>query len=96
MSNGIRLAPLGYQQVTGMSAATALTAIPPGIVVCTLQAEAQNIRYRDDGVAPTGSVGNLLFAGLDPVLYTGTVSALQFIQTSSGAILNVAFYRLAG
>jgi hypothetical protein len=92
----VRLLPLGYQQLTSISSAAPLSNIPPGMVVCTLQAEVENVRYRDDGEAPTASVGNLLVAGQEPFLYTGTVSALQFIAATAGAILNVSFYRVAG
>lgn len=96
--SALRMLPLGYEQLTSTiaSSAAGLTNIPPGMVVCTLQAEGQNVRYRDDGVAPTATVGMLLEAGAAPFLYTGTVSALKFIAATSGGILNASFYRIAG
>lgn len=37
------------------------------------------IRFRDDGTAPTASVGARLPAGLQPYLYQGDIHKLQFI-----------------
>ena len=89
--------PLGYQQIAagGLAAATKLTLptalagfVPTYIVI---QAEAQAVRWRDDGIAPTAAVGMQIAAGgeLD---YTGDPSTIQFIQAVGGAILNVSFY----
>ncbi len=91
-----RYAALGYAQLTGMSAATtfasASVTIPAGTTHILMRAETQNVRWRDDGVAPTGTVGNLLATGDGAFLYGGPASKLQFIQATSGAILNVSFY----
>ena len=87
--------PLGYQQITGLTAAASLT-VPTGTTDVLLSAEGAPVRFRDDGVAPTTSVGMLLPIGVVPYLYSGTVSALQFIQASATGILNVSFYRRAG
>lgn len=57
-----------------------------------IQAEAQDIRWTDDGeTVPTAAIGMLLKA--NTVLeYEGDLSKFQFIQTTAGAILNVSFY----
>lgn len=88
---------LGYQQLTGMSGSTALT-VPATATVAEICVEAQGIRYRDDGVAPTGTVGMPIASGTC-FQYTGTSSvsvapltAIRFIQQTSGAILNVSYY----
>lgn len=92
--SGIRRVPCGYQQVT-VTTLQPLT-IPancngvPSLVVIT--AEAQAVRYRDDGVAPTSSVGMPLVVGV-AVEYQGTASALQFIAQTSGGIVNALFYK---
>jgi hypothetical protein len=91
-----RFVPLGYAQLTSAiaSSAAGLT-VPPGATMVLLQAEAQAVRFRDDGAAPSASVGMLIPVGA-PLEYTGTLTALQFIAEDSGAILNVSFYRAAG
>jgi len=82
----------GYQQVSDVSTASSLT-VPPGSEVVLLQAETQNIRWRDDGVAPTASTGMLLVAGASPFPYMGkNLESLQFIEAMPIAKLNVAFY----
>ena len=95
-----RYQALGYAQLTGMSAATtfksASVTVPGGTTHVLLKAEAQNVRWRDDGTAPTSTVGMLMTTTDQPFLYSGPMSALQFIQATAGAILNVAFYGLAG
>lgn len=88
-----RYVPLGYVQLTTTiaSAAAALT-VPAGANMVLLQAETQAVRFRDDGTAPTASVGMLVPVGV-AFQYTGTLTALQFIAATSGAILDVSFYR---
>lgn len=83
--------PLGYQQITGMSGATLLT-VPATARVAEIVVEAQGIRYRDDGTAPTSTVGIPVAAGVS-FQYSGNLSGIQFIQQTSGAILNVSYYR---
>jgi hypothetical protein len=84
---------LGFRQIAagGLAGAVGLT-IDAGTEAVQVQPEAQNVRYRDDGVAPTATVGFTLFAG---TLYTFSVAqaaSMQFIQVAAGAILNYANY----
>lgn len=88
---GLTHVPLGYQQITTLTAATKLT-VPAGATMAVITAEAQAVRYRDDGVAPTATVGMPVAVGA-PFQYSGTLSAMQFIAQTSGAILNVSYYR---
>lgn len=92
---GIRRTPCGYQQITSLSAATLLT-IPPACganpTLAVITAEAQAVRYRDDGSAPTATVGMPVAIAV-AVSYEGTVSKIQFIEQTGGAKLNVLFYR---
>ena len=87
--------PLGYQQLTGLTAVQSLT-VPTGTTDVLLSAEGAPIRFRDDGTAPAAGVGMLLPVAVAPYLYSGNVSALQFIQASATSTLNVSFYRRAG
>ena len=89
--SGIRYAALGYQQITDLSAATALT-IPTGATTAVIVAEAQAVRYRDDGTSPTASVGQPVAVGVS-VTYTGPMSKVKFIEQTSGAKLNVLYYK---
>lgn len=85
--------PLGFQQITSLSSSTALT-IPTGATFATVTVEAQGIRYRDDGTAPTGTVGMPLAAGQSQT-FSGAaeLAALRFILQTSGAILDVSYYK---
>lgn len=83
--------PLGYQQLTSVTSSTALT-VPSSAGQALLQAESANVRWRDDGVAPTGGVGMLIEAG-ETVLYQGDLTAVRVIQAAGGAILNVSYYQ---
>jgi hypothetical protein len=93
---------LGYAQHTSTGSAFKLSTAPAaGIALPTdsdkkpscvlLQAEAKNLRWRDDGTAPTSTVGFILYAGQE-FLYDGDLSKIQFIQTESGSILNCCYY----
>lgn len=88
---GVRYAPLGYQQITSLSAATGLT-VPARATTAVIIPEAQAVRYRDDGTNPSATVGQPLAVGVS-ITYTGTLSAIKFIEQTSGAKLNVLYYR---
>lgn len=91
----IQFVPLGYQPLTTLTAAQKLT-VPPGANFALIKAEAQAVRWRDDGVAPTTSVGMPMLATDNALEYSGTLTNLQFIAETTGAILNVSYYRIAG
>jgi hypothetical protein len=89
---------MGYQQITSLSSSTALT-VPqrnqsglsgtPSIAIIT--PESQAVRWRDDGVAPTASVGMPLAAGVT-LQYDGDITKIRFIEQTAGAKLNVTYY----
>jgi len=82
---------LGYQQLTSIDASSALT-IPAGTAYCVFQCEAQAIRWRDDGTAPTASVGFPLAVAVNYTYDAGQLSALRVISQVAGAKLNVVYY----
>lgn len=84
------LRPLGYQQITSLSSATSLT-VPRGAIVALIQPETQAVRWRDDGTAPTASVGMPLAVG-ETLPYTGYLENLRFIEQVASAKLNIAYY----
>jgi hypothetical protein len=82
--------PLGYQQIIGAVAATALT-VPAGSVYCIIQTEAQALRWRDDGVNPTAAIGYPLAVG-NELVYTGQLDAFRLIQIAATATINICYY----
>jgi ABC-type nickel/cobalt efflux system permease component RcnA len=81
---------LGYQQITSLSASTALT-VPVGATMALIVAETQAVRWRDDGTAPTATVGMPLATGTS-LSYDGDLKAIRFIQQTASAVLNVSYY----
>ena len=89
---------IGYQQITSLSSAQSLT-VPlldktglnqkPTFALIT--PEAQNVRWRDDGVAPTATVGMPLAVGVT-LQYDGDLSKIQFIEQAGSAKLNISYY----
>lgn len=84
------LTPKGYQQIVGAAAAVGLTP-PVGARMATIVVEEQNVRWRDDGVNPTATVGMLLTVGT-PLQYTGNLAAIKFIEVAASTTLNIAYY----
>jgi hypothetical protein len=80
-------APLGFQQISP-SAATLLT-VPAGTTLAVI-VSAASFTWRDDGTAPTTTVGMVWPANL-PLYYAGQIGALQVIN-SSGTV-NVSYYK---
>jgi len=89
---------LGYQQITGLSGATFLTVpvknlsgLAGGPSIALITPEAQAVRWRDDGVAPTSTVGMPLAVGVT-LQYDGDLTQIRFIEQAGGAILNISYY----
>jgi hypothetical protein len=89
---------LGYQQITSLSASTGLTipqvdlnglACKPSIAI--IVAEGTAVRWRDDDVAPTATVGMPLATGVT-LQYDGDLSKIKFIEQTASAKLNVTYY----
>lgn len=83
--------PLGYQQITAVPTGTFLT-VPTGARMVQICVETQAIRYRDDGTAPTASVGMPVPAATC-FTYSGSLPAIQFIQQTGTAVLDALYYR---
>lgn len=81
---------LGYQQITNLSAAVGLT-VPQGATRALIAPLSKDIRWRDDGVAPTASVGMPVTAGTY-LSYDGDLKNIKFIETAASAEINVTYY----
>lgn len=82
---------LGYQQITSLSGATALT-VPAGTSFAVIVPQTQAVRWRDDGTNPTASVGMPLAIG-DVLIYDSwSIAALKFIEQTASAALNISYY----
>jgi hypothetical protein len=99
--------PLGYQQIldAALGSAVGLTMptqsatnvpggwaaqIPVGYAIIQNSGTAA-VRWRDDGTAPTATIGMLLAAGAE-LDYVGDISKIQFIHVAAGAQLEVSLY----
>jgi hypothetical protein len=66
--------------------------IPDGTILIVVQPEAQAVRYRDDGTAPTAAIGQPLAVG-QVLQYTAqNAKQLRFTSQVAGAVLNCTFY----
>jgi len=81
---------LGYQQITATGTSVGLT-VPTGATFAMIVGEAQSVRWRDDGVDPTTTVGMPLSVGVD-FSYDGDLNRIRLIAATTGAIINVSYY----
>lgn len=85
-----RRVALGYQQIGTLTTAQSLT-VPAGAISALIVCEAQAVRWRDDGVAPTASVGMPLAVGAYLEL-SGDLSGVKVIEQTAGGKLNVTYF----
>ena len=81
---------LGYEQITSVSSAKGLT-VPQGATFIRLVCTTQAIRWRDDGIAPTATVGMPLAVDTE-LQYDGDLQNIQFIEQTAGTVINVSYY----
>ena len=53
-----------------------------------------NIRFRDDGTAPSGTVGQVLAYGALPYIYQGNLQLLAFIAGVGNPDLNITYIQV--
>ena len=85
---------IGQQTFAAGSLATAqaLTIPAGGAIEAFIVCEGQNVRWRDDGVDPTASVGTLLLPS-QPFPYIANLPRLKLIEATSGASCTVTYYK---
>lgn len=86
-------AAAGFDAATLLTSITGLTAgITKGAVLLLIVPEAQAVRWRDDGTAPTTAIGQPLAVGAELRYTAHNLANLRFISQSAGALLNVTVY----
>jgi hypothetical protein len=97
-------APLGYAQLTSIDASTlvssasfgsganAAVGIPAGTALLLITPQTQAIRWRDDGGAPTATVGYPLAVGQELRYTARGQSNLRVISQVAGAAINIVAY----
>lgn len=87
---------IGFEQITGLSAVKLLT-VPSDpttgrkAAIAIVHAEAQAVRWRQDGTAPSATVGMRLLVGGELEIDT-QLDIIQFIEETASAKLNVSYY----
>jgi hypothetical protein len=86
------LEPAGYTQDTDMAAASGLGTVPSGARLVLIQAEGDDLRWRDDGTNPTAAVGMVLAEG-QTLVYNGRFADFKAIQVTAAGVMNVSWYK---
>ena len=87
------LSPLGVAQLTVSSSALALPTVPSGAVVAVIAVEGSGVRYRDDGTAPTITIGMPLDPGAVIAVCLRSLFRVQFIRSGgTDGNLTVSYY----
>lgn len=86
---------LGYQQFacdtsTGLTLTAAVVKGTPAYFL--IKPEAQAVRWRDDGTAPTATIGQPLAVGETLRYDAKNASQLRFIAQTAGGIINATAY----
>lgn len=87
-----RFVNVGCQSLTSITGATALT-VPAGATCALISAVTGAVSLRDDGTAPTQTVGIQIPAG-STLEYSGSLGAVQIIS-ASGTVF-VSYYKGVG
>lgn len=87
-----KFTPLGYEAITGLSAAKTLT-VPAGAVFALIRGEDQDIRWTDDGTTPSTSVGQVLRLEDPAMWYAGDLTKLKFFEDDATALMKVSYYK---
>lgn len=91
------LQSLGYAQLTNVAIPTLISSalangIPNGTERVTIQPTGQNVRYRDDGQAPTNNTGMRLRADRIYEFDVANIASMNVVEEVTGADLNITFY----
>jgi hypothetical protein len=93
--------PIGYQQISAATLATSthltlptqINGQPINLAVIQCNVAATSVRWRDDGTAPTATVGMVIGGTVSFELdYTGDLTIIQFIVAVGAPILDITYY----
>ena len=97
---------LGYAQSGTVDASTLISSltfqgqpaagIPSGTVLILITPQAQAIRWRDDGTAPTAAIGYPLPVGSELRYTARDMNNLRVISQVAGAVVNCIAYAQGG
>jgi hypothetical protein len=83
--------PLGFQALD-VTAVKPLT-LPPGTQFALICAHTAAVRWRDDGIIPTPSIGMIMLPDVEPEGFLGgSLAALQFLSTTGAAQIYMSYY----
>jgi hypothetical protein len=82
---------MGHEQLDTLATAASTTP-PAGAKYALISASTQSVRFRDDGTAPTAAIGIVITAADAPFWYSGNLHALQFIEITASAAVDIAYY----
>jgi hypothetical protein len=85
-----RVEPAGYVKLTGLTSAKGFSISNARVALITVIGA--NVRWRDDGTAPTATDGMPVFAG-QSFKYCGNLKKLKFIQEAAGAEVHISGYK---
>jgi hypothetical protein len=86
------LKAVGFQALTVSTAAVGFT-VPPTAELAVLSQEGADIRWRDDGVDPTASVGVFNATGNGMMICSRSLAPIRFIRAAGvDALLSTVFY----
>lgn len=75
-------------------AVTAYQSLNVGLAI--IRVATQNVNWRDDGTAPTTTIGMPMTPTDPPFEYMGNILGIEFIAQTAGAVLSVSYYSLSG
>lgn len=96
----VKLAPLGFQTFNSTALASAVSLTAPAtanVALMSVNGSGAGVNWRDDGTAPTGSIGMTILATAPvPFEYYGNLSSIEIITEAGTPTLNVSYYKIAG
>jgi len=86
------LSPEGYEQIAVSTTAVSLTLPNSKVKVAICVVEDQDVRWRDDGVDPTESVGMLIKVNNCFAICASSLGRFRVIRSGPDATLNISYY----
>ena len=94
-----QITPLGFASLSVSGTAVLLSSvsggIPSGATIATVVVNGNAVNWRDDGTAPTATVGTggMGLSVGSQVVFTTTLNTLEFIAQTGSATLSISFYK---